>query len=307
MLGAGGRRVTAMHELKRFARFVSWDPRIAVGRGARTISWPGLCFIVLMMVLMAPVRSLAEEQEFECIMEPYKTVKIGSPAAGILAEVNVARSDMVDKGQVVGKLQSDVERATVDLAKERAASTASLKAAKLAVDFERRRLERNQKLYDKKVISDQKLDEVKTELAMREQEVKTKEEQLRVATLELKRSQAVLSIRTIKSSVDGIVVERSLSPGEFLVNEGHIVSVAQIDPLNVEVFVPLQYFPSIRVGMQAVVRPEAPTGGELEATVTVVDKVFDAASRTFGVRLQLPNPENQIPAGLRCTVKFETR
>jgi hypothetical protein len=35
-----------------------------------------------------------------------------------------------------------------------------------------------------------------------------------------------------------------------------------------------------------------------------VDRVIDAASGTFGVRLQLSNPGNRIPAGLRCTVRF---
>jgi membrane fusion protein (multidrug efflux system) len=38
--------------------------------------------------------------------------------------------------------------------------------------------------------------------------------------------------------------------------------------------------------------------------VTVVDKVVDAASGTFGVRLELPNPDLKLPAGLKCTVRF---
>jgi hypothetical protein len=36
----------------------------------------------------------------------------------------------------------------------------------------------------------------------------------------------------------------------------------------------------------------------------VVDKVIDAASGTLGVRLQMPNPDNKIPAGLKCSVSF---
>ena len=63
-------------------------------------------------------------------------------------------------------------------------------------------------------------------------------------------------VRTIRSSVDGIVVERALSPGEFILNEGHIITVAEIDPLNVEAFVPVRHYPAITVGMRATVRPE---------------------------------------------------
>jgi len=38
--------------------------------------------------------------------------------------------------------------------------------------------------------------------------------------------------------------------------------------------------------------------------VTVVDRVFDAASGTFGVRLELPNRQRKLPAGMRCKASF---
>ena len=38
--------------------------------------------------------------------------------------------------------------------------------------------------------------------------------------------------------------------------------------------------------------------------VKMIDKVIDAASGTFGARLQIPTPGNKIPAGLRCEVLF---
>ena len=47
----------------------------------------------------------------------------------------------------------------------------------------------------------------------------------------------------------------------------------------------------VTVGMSAMVKPEEPIKGEFPAKVTVVDKVVDAASGTFGVRLELPNPD----------------
>ena len=50
--------------------------------------------------------------------------------------------------------------------------------------------------------------------------------------------------------------------------------------------------------------PERPIGGSYSAVVKVVDRVIDAASGTFGVRLELPNRERKIPAGVRCRVRF---
>jgi multidrug efflux pump subunit AcrA (membrane-fusion protein) len=46
--------------------------------------------------------------------------------------------------------------------------------------------------------------------------------------------------------------------------------------------------------------------GIFNAKVVVVDKVIDAASGTLGIRLQLPNPDNKIPAGIKCSVQFGT-
>ena len=46
------------------------------------------------------------------------------------------------------------------------------------------------------------------------------------------------------------------------------------------------------------------TGGRHATTVRLVDKVMDAASGTFVVRMELPNPKGTLPAGLKCRVRF---
>ena len=74
--------------------------------------------------------------------------------------------------------------------------------------------------------------------------------------------------------------------------------------IHVEAYVPLSQFGKIRVGSSAVVQPEEPVGGTHNVIVVVVDQVFDAASGTIGVRLELPNPDHRLPAGLKCQVRF---
>jgi multidrug efflux pump subunit AcrA (membrane-fusion protein) len=101
-----------------------------------------------------------------------------------------------------------------------------------------------------------------------------------------------------------VVVERYVSPGEY-VDSQPLLRVAQIDPLRVEVIIPAQIFGRIIPGMTATIVPELPEYGEQVATVTIVDKLIDAASSTFGVRLELPNADQQMPSGLRCLVRFE--
>ena len=127
-----------------------------------------------------------------------------------------------------------------------------------------------------------------------------------LANLELRRASAEIERRMIKSPITGIVLERFLHPGEFA-KQDPILKLAQLDPLRVEVFVPVSLLGKITVGMDAQVFPEKPVGGTYPAKVTVADRVVDAASGTFGVRLELPNENYVLPAGLKCRVKFPTK
>ena len=104
---------------------------------------------------------------------------------------------------------------------------------------------------------------------------------------------------------NGVVVDRLLVPGEYRNDQSPILTLAQINPLRVEVFVPTRYYGRIHVGIPGEVKPEPPVGGRYAAAVAVVDRVLDAASDTFGVRLELPNPELRLPAGIRCKVAFQ--
>ena len=215
--------------------------------------------------------------ELECLLEPRMTVKIGTPVPGALAEVLVERGAIVRKGQVVATLDSRAQLASVELSKAR-------------VDYTRRRMERNEDLYRDELLSIQQKDEMETDAEL--------------ARLELLERQTQVDIRQIRSPVNGVVVDRLKGPGEY-VQETEILELAQIDPLNVEVVVPVGYFGQIPVGSRARIIPEAPLEGSFEAEVKIVDKVIDAASGTFGVRLEIPNRNLAIPAGLRCTAIFE--
>lgn len=256
------------------------------------------------LLVVCAVSVSASASEFDCLIEPKAVVKVGSPVPGLLKTVAVERGDWVTAGQVLGTLLSDVEEATEKLAATRASSRAAVLSARAQVEYEERRRARNEDLYRQKAISAQDMEKVDTELALRRLELQAAEEEQRIAALELARVRALLAIRTIRSPVDGIVMERTLSPGEFVVDEGRIATIARIDPLNVEVFLPAALYGSVTVGNEVQIQTEPDLGGPRSAQVVVVDRVMDAASGTFGVRLALPNPEAELPAGLRCKVTF---
>ena len=138
------------------------------------------------------------------------------------------------------------------------------------------------------------MDEAEANRRMSEMQLKEASENKELAELDYKRAAEVVERMTIRSPVDGVVVERFMSPGEY-VEKDPIVKVAQINPLNVEVIIPAAQLLSIKVGMRATVIPEPPVSGRFPAVVTVVDKVVDVASGTFGVRLEFRIPTTVCP------------
>ncbi len=128
-------------------------------------------------------------------------------------------------------------------------------------------------------------------------------EEVKIAEMELRRSEELLRMRTIRSPMTGVVIERFVSPGEVARQE-KMVEIAQIDPLNVEVIAPVHMFGSIRAGMRAEVKAEDRVDRVYRARVKIIDRVIDAASGTFGIRLELRNPRHRIPAGIKCSVRF---
>ncbi|MCF6354894.1 MAG: efflux RND transporter periplasmic adaptor subunit [Candidatus Polarisedimenticolaceae bacterium] len=64
------------------------------------------------------------------------------------------------------------------------------------------------------------------------------------------------------------------------------------------------YYGLIEQGMKVEIKLGVPMKGQFTGTVTVVDQMIDAASATFGVRVEMPNPGFKVLAGLNCEVHF---
>lgn len=238
-----------------------------------TARWRGATAVCA--VIVGAVTS-AHAQDLDGLIEPYVVVEIASQVAGVLDEVLVQRGDMVQAGQILARLKDELERIAV-------------RQAQAQLEFSIRQSKRNEELYESQLISQRDQDELETEI--------------QANRLAKEEAEEMLAMRTIKSPIAGVVVERSLAPGESVAGRP-VLTVAQIDPLNVEIIVPVERFGSVVRGMRAEVRPEAPVGGVYAGKVVIVNQMVDAASGTFGVRVEVPNPNHKLPAGLKCKVRF---
>lgn len=210
-----------------------------------------------------------------CLIQPSQEVNVGTPVDGVLEVVTVDRGDLVNQGQLLARLNAGVEAAAVDFQTAKA-------------EFGARKQARNTELQRKQLISTQEGDELETESKLSELELRQRREQLK--------------LRSITSPIRGVVVDVYHQRGD-LVRQEKIFRIAQLQPLYVETVLPSSLFGRLKPDQQFDVTPEL-GGPAVKARISKIDRVIDAASGTFRVRLVLPNQRLDIPPGQRCAINF---
>ena len=262
---------------------------------ARTLS------IWLCLTALAPGPFAVAAQPLGCLIEPSRVVEVGSPVIAVLESVEVERGQRVAKGQVVALLRADVEQAAVGVAETRARITAEVQAAQSNYDLARQKAARAEELKERNFISAQALEQARTEADVARQKLTQAREQRAIWNRELRLAEAQLRQRTIRSPADGVVVERYMNGGER-VEEKPVVRIATVDPLRVELVISASLYGTVSVGSLLTVTPDLPNAAPRTAKVVLVDSVIDGPSNTFRARLELPNPNYELPAGVRCRV-----
>ena len=227
------------------------------------------------------------DQPVGCLIEPDQTADIGTATTGVLADIRVERGDIVRAGQVLATLRDTVERAQIGVARSRAQTEADIRAAQANVLLADERLKRARDLHARKFISAQALDQAEAEHRVSAEKLAQARDFQQISRRELDLAEARLGERVLHSPFDGIVTDRYLSVGER-VEDKPVLRVAKLNPLRVEIVLPNTLYGTISPGMIADIQPDLPGLGVLNAQVTRVDKVMDAASNTFRARLTLP-------------------
>lgn len=256
----------------------------------------------LLVACAVPVQA-QRPAPLDCLLEPNRVIDVSSAVRGVLSAVEVDRGDLVEENQIVARLDSSVEEAAMELAQARANANAEVQADKLNAEFAARRSERFDTLYNRSAISGDQKDESETVARLRELELEQARENQHLAQLEARQAEEILKRHAIRSPVRGVVVHRYLSPGESA-EDRPILRIAEIQTLRAEAIIPVAQFGTVKVGQQAVIVPEEPLTGHYVGTVSVVDRVADAASGTFRARVTLLNSDYALPSGLRCAVRF---
>ena len=123
----------------------------------------------------------------------------------------------------------------------------------------------------------------------------------------LERTKEPATVFTVSAPASGIVTERLVAAGQYVMEGTPLYSIAEIDPVWVQAEIYEAEIHKVPVGTPAVVTTEAYPGREFKGLVAFVDPFLNPETRTVKVRINLPNPGSLLKPDMFANVLFQGR
>jgi RND family efflux transporter MFP subunit len=241
------------------------------------------------------------------ITNPSADVTLSFVQPGRIAEVHIKEGDAVKTDQVLVRQDDAVEKARLAQLEADSTNTSDIEAGKASLA---------QKQVDLQKLETAAAREAATELEVEHArlDVKIAELSLDVAIFEheqavRKYEEAKLQIdrMSLKSPIDGSIEKVEVETGESVNALDSVVRIVKIDPLWIDVPVPLDRVP--RLTGDGTVEVNFPGDRteyvSLKGKIIFIAAVADAGSSTLRVRVEVPN-KNKRSAGEHVRVVFST-
>jgi membrane fusion protein (multidrug efflux system) len=204
----------------------------------------------------------------------------------------LAASEFVEiKSEVEGRIEEigaeegrGVEAGAVLLRIDRSKLEASLAEAEANLKLAESTLERYAALSASRAVSQQEVDQARSNF------------QARAAAVALMRAQ--LEDATITAPFAGVVGERLVSAGQYVTKGQPLTSLVDTDPMNVECQVPERFLGQLAAEQPIAVRVAAYPEEEFRGAVYFVAPQVDPATRTVLVKARVPNAEGRLRPGM---------
>ena len=208
---------------------------------------------------------------------PIQGTTLRAEADGRIVEILFTPGAAVEKGDVLLRLDSDMEQAQLAMAES---------AARLAEVT----LERSRDLLRRASISQAELDNAEANYAQ--------------AMAQVNNNQALLDRRTIRAPFSGNLGIQRLSLGQFLNRGQEIVSLQAWNPLRVDFDLPQNQLHRVRKGMKVRIVTDAWPDDTFTGEVTALEPEIRERSRTFAVQATVDNQEGKLKPGMFVRVKL---
>lgn len=254
--------------------------------------------LALLAAVVANAAAPIGAEEVEGLVVPSRQVTLGSPLDGILETMPFEENTPVQQGDVVAKMDDRLQRVEVEKARVRAETQAAMREAEFVLEEQKIMLARVEEAQAHNAASEWEVRRAKLQVDQAQAGVENTQDSIRLAKTELRLQQQLLAQHELHAPFDGRVLRTLVEPGSTLQRGKEIVILVKLDPLQAEVFLPIEHYGRLQTGRTYALRPD-PVISEtpLQATLKTIDPVIDSASRTFRCVFTIPNPDEALPAG----------
>lgn len=222
--------------------------------------------------------------------EAFESVTLKSRVDGQVDAVLFTEGQHVNQGDVLIRLDPTDFAARLQQAEATAARDEAL-TAKMRADTARYTA-----LKERNFVSEEKVNDVRTNEATAAANLRASKAAVEVARLQL-------SYATIRAPITGIVGARLVFPGSAVkANDVALAVVNRVRPLLVSFAVPERYLPQIRAvrqdgGLKVDITEPGDASRHFEGTVRFIDNTVDASTGTILLKAELPNKDEALMAG----------
>ncbi len=227
----------------------------------------------------------------------YDANRVSVVASRVEARLLTVRADLgqpVTAGALLATLESP----------EVGAIRGDLERARSNVDIAQRNYEREKRLYEQQITPQKEM--LEAESAFRTAEADLRSAQARLSAIGATDDGGGRGAAFgLAAPVAGVVVERNASPGQSVGPSTNLFTVADLSNLWITVDVYEADLGRVRQGATAAVMPSAFPNQQFSGRVTYAGGVVDTASRTFKVRVEVPNPNRLLRPGMFAQVRVQ--
>ena len=233
------------------------------------------------------------------------TVDVQPRVAGRLDSIPVKLGDRVTKGQVIAKIEDRELREQIRQAEASlAVNAANIEQRENDRKVQESVLDRTRTSFEKGLVSKQNLEDAESRFNAALSQVSVAKAQLTQTQARLDELKINLSNTTILSPADGFISRRNLDPGAFAGANTAIVTVVDLSTVRLVANLVEKGFNRVLPGVEADVTVDTFPGEHFSGLVSRVAPVFDPATRTAQMEIEVPNPGYRLKPGMYARVRL---
>jgi len=233
------------------------------------------------------------------------TVQVVPRVNGRLQSVNIKLGDPVRHGQVIAKVEDlEIQEQVRQAEASYQVSQASIRQREADLKLAKTNLDRSKSLYERQLLPQQTFDDTEARYQAALAQVDLTKAQFEQAKARLEELKVTLSNTQIVSPVDGFVAKRFLDPGAFASTNAPVASVVDIRTVRMVANLVEKDVKRVVAGTPAVVEVDAFPGEKFTGRVSRVAPVFDPATRTAEMEIEVPNPGFRLKPGMYARVQL---